>query len=321
VINRMRVRCAAALLLALAWSGATPAQQHGCEVESVSLMDFGSPAANPTSAATTTSDVVIRCEGNGSERGATVQVCVGIAPVAQRAMRRGLLFPPPLTYGIYGDPAHSRALGYDGARLSTVLTMDESATGRATGSARVTLHGRIDPGQTGLPAGTYGAVIEGDVRSSLDLSANCDTLPRRDSFITLSVARLAESCQVTASDLSFGVHTTLATAVNAVGEIQVQCTFGTAYRARMDGGIVNGNVAGRAMARAGGGPMQKIGYELRHTGPSGPLWGDGTAGTTEFQGEGTGSSQAINVYGRVPGGQTGLAVGDYSDTVTVTVEY
>ena len=39
-------------------------------------------------------------------------------------------------------------------------------------------------------------------------------------------------------------------------------------------------------------------------------------------GAGLGSPQVLTVYGRVPSGQTNLAVGNYSEpTITVTVTY
>ena len=60
---------------------------------------------------------------------------------------------------------------------------------------------------------------------------------------------------------------------------------------------------------------------MRHTGANGPLWGDETGGTGALTGTGSGASQTLTLYGRVPGGQPTPAIGTYSDTVTATVEF
>jgi spore coat protein U-like protein len=48
-------------------------------------------------------------------------------------------------------------------------------------------------------------------------------------------------------------------------------------------------------------------------------WG-ATVGTDTVTGTGNGAAQAITVYGRVAA-QAGVAPGNYTDTVTVTVTY
>jgi len=50
------------------------------------------------------------------------------------------------------------------------------------------------------------------------------------------------------------------------------------------------------------------------------IWGDGTGGTGTFSGMGTGSDVGTTVYGRIPAGQN-VAVGTYSDLITVTVTF
>ena len=54
------------------------------------------------------------------------------------------------------------------------------------------------------------------------------------------------------------------------------------------------------------------------------LYTDSTRGTSwpsvGVTGTGTGSDQAMTIYGRVPS-QAAVAAGDYKDTLTVTVNY
>ena len=99
------------------------------------------------------------------------------------------------------------------------------------------------------------------------------------------------------------------------------CTRDTAYTVRMDGGTTANDVADRRMGLNGTGPAaQGVAYQLRHSGPNGPLWGDGTSGTSTLSGTGTGGSQTLPVYGRVLPQAVPLP-GRYEDTVTVTVQY
>ena len=313
------------LLLALAsWvalvvSPPALAQQHGCEVESVSVMDFGRPGSNPTSAVQTTAELSIRCEGNGSERNSSIQVCVGVEPVTNRALRWLYLFPA-LRYEIYRDPGHSQTWGYSGARRSTTVVLDGGTPGRPSGTTSISLYGQLQSGQTALPAGPYWAPFAGDVRSSTNLGANCDQLPLQDTFSSSAVATLEGSCEVNVEDLSFGKVSSLDSDVTAASSITVQCSRDTRYRVFADGGAVSGNVNARAMAPVGGG-ADRIAYELRHTSAAEPIWGNGSGGTNALIGVGTGLPETTSILARVPGGQNTPPAGRYEDVVTITVEY
>ncbi|MDQ3206145.1 MAG: spore coat U domain-containing protein [Pseudomonadota bacterium] len=301
----------------------TPAhaqQLRQCQVRSASVMDFGRPGANPTVAVATTADLVIECEGNGSQAGAQVQVCVGVEPVAGRAMRRLFMPPPALRYEIYRDPAHQLQWGTTGAWLSTGVVLDGGTQSRPSGTTRVTLYGLLAPGQSGLGAGFYLDLFAGEIRASTHLGASCEGLATQDRFGALAIASLEGRCSVQAQDLQFGTANSLANALNATSQIRVSCTADTAYQVALDGGTVAGDVGARAMG-VGATPPARIGYELRHGGPNGALWGDGSGGTTTVGGTGTGVAESITVFGRVPGGQATPAPGTYTDTVTVTVVY
>jgi spore coat protein U-like protein len=51
------------------------------------------------------------------------------------------------------------------------------------------------------------------------------------------------------------------------------------------------------------------------------VWGDGSGTTSTITGTGSGSAQALTIYGRVPGGQSTVPAGSYTDLVSVTVTY
>jgi spore coat protein U-like protein len=64
---------------------------------------------------------------------------------------------------------------------------------------------------------------------------------------------------------------------------------------------------------------QTITYGLYQDSARSNAWGD-TIGTNTESGTGTGSNQALTVYGRV-GAQITSSPGSYSDAVVVTVTY
>ncbi|KCZ59657.1 hypothetical protein HY30_13710 [Hyphomonas chukchiensis] len=63
-----------------------------------------------------------------------------------------------------------------------------------------------------------------------------------------------------------------------------------------------------------------LSYNLYTNSGYGTVWGDGTGGSSDVTGTGSGSVQDLTVYGRMPAGQ-GEPAGDYSDTVTATITY
>jgi spore coat protein U-like protein len=143
---------------------------------------------------------------------------------------------------------------------------------------------------------------------------------KTDTFqVTVNVP---QNCLVTATDLDFGTYTPGGGDVPGQSQVQVACTDTLAYTVNLDGGL-GGSFAPRTMTRLGGGTLQYNLYtEVAHTN----VWGDGTGGTANTPGVGTGLGNfaAYQVYGLIPdSGATNLnsAEGDYADTVTVSVVY
>lgn len=132
--------------------------------------------------------------------------------------------------------------------------------------------------------------------------------------------QIQAQCTMTApADLDFGTSGLLATAVLANTTMSVTCTNTTPYAIAMGQGA-NYDSAG-SIRRMAGGATEFVSYELcRDTGCSLP-WGAtaGTGGNT-YGGTGTGQSQSIPIYGRVPAQNT-PSPRAYTDVVAVTLTY
>ncbi|WP_252273168.1 Csu type fimbrial protein [Pseudomonas subflava] len=95
----------------------------------------------------------------------------------------------------------------------------------------------------------------------------------------------------------------------------VQCSLGTNYTIAIDNGA---NSAGGQRRMQSGGEF--IEYDLYQDSARAVPWGDGGAGGTVLAGTGTGTSEEVIVYGRVPP-QTTPSPGTYLDTVQVTISW
>jgi len=134
-------------------------------------------------------------------------------------------------------------------------------------------------------------------------------------------ATVTENCTLTTTAVSFGnVNTTSATNVDGTGGISVTCTSGLAWAASANAGLGTGaTLTVRKMANG----ANLLDYALYTESTRTTLWGDGATGngTATINDTGNGSAQAKTIYARVPGGQSTVPAGSYSDTVSVTVTY
>lgn len=132
-------------------------------------------------------------------------------------------------------------------------------------------------------------------------------------------ASVSAQCSVTATDLAFGAVNPLGGAVDQTSTINVLCTKNTAFTVGLNAGTVSGTtIADRLMAN-GAAVMR---YQLYSNSTRTTVWGNSAGTWMSGAGQGMGTSQPLTVYGRVPSGQTNLAVGNYAEpTITVTVTY
>lgn len=134
-------------------------------------------------------------------------------------------------------------------------------------------------------------------------------------------ANVATQCTVSALDLGFGAVDPLGGNVDQTTTVTVRCTKNTAYTVGLNAGTTTGaTLAQRLMANG----ADTMNYNLYTNAGRTTIWGDSAIAPTWVSGTGAGlgTPQVLTVYGRVPSGQTDLAVGSYLETaITVTVTY
>ena len=312
-------------LLALLLLLATPAAHAAlsCSI-SGSTMDFGTLTTVPFPQTDTTPNMTINCTGGTA--GATVRMCVGIdagtgvgSVSPSRFMGSGA---NSIQYQIYFDAAHSVTWGdtaFSGGMQEPAPSLVLGAGG--SGSISYPMYGRVlnPPAQT-KPTGTYTSTLQlsGKIPSGgSPCSSGSGTLFTGGTFQARAV--VTSSCTVVAADIDFGTRAGLTTAVNANGGLDVTCTSGRPYTIALNAGSTAGNTIAVRKMNLNGAGAGVVRYQLyRDAGPTN-VWGDGTTGVV-YSGTGSGTSQAIPVYGQVPA-QAAQPPGTYLDTIRATITY
>jgi len=135
------------------------------------------------------------------------------------------------------------------------------------------------------------------------------------------------ACRVAATGLNFGAYDVFAPApLDTTGSVTVTCD----QRNRIDVTVsigpspTSGGFNPRQMRRTSG--TNRLNYNLYTTNGYASVWGDGTSTTATVGGTGAGLSAASEfthtVYGKLPNaGNEDAPVGNYADSIQVTVEY
>lgn len=147
--------------------------------------------------------------------------------------------------------------------------------------------------------------------------SSCQTSGQTAPFSFSVRANVINDCNITTTSVSFGAIGTLTATTRALGSLGVKCTAGSSYRIALNSGQAPESANVRRMRNAATG--ETVRYSLSTT-LDGPEWGDATAGSRTYDATGTGFSQNVVIYGRVPG-QATPSPGDYSDRVTATVYF
>lgn len=122
-----------------------------------------------------------------------------------------------------------------------------------------------------------------------------------------------DSCTVTAVELIFGAYD--GSQNDQTSSITVTCTKGIPYQIGLDNGPNYSAPHRRLRHRTS---ADYLIYELYRDAARTARWGNDNASSVQMTGNGT--TQHINMYGRVPAGQTG-PIGSYSNITTVTVNF
>ena len=289
---------------------------------SMTNVAFGSVNVLPGAAVDTTATETITC--SGATANTTYRFCTDIGKGAdvsgnQRRMASGV---NRLNFDLYKDAARTQQWGnYSTPFLGGGSQNDFTSNGAGNISATVTLYGRLAGSQqTALP-GSYSESMASGATQRLHYGAlasggNCSVGGSTANFSFTVSATVTTSCSVTATNLNFGSAGVLTLNVDGTSTVTPQCTNGTPYNVGLDAGTGTGaTVTNRKMTSG----ASTITYSLYSDSGRTTVWGN-TVGTNTVSGTGTGSNQALTVYGRVPP-QTTPAPAAYTDTIVATATY
>ena len=127
-------------------------------------------------------------------------------------------------------------------------------------------------------------------------------------------ANIVASCTITANNLAFGNYTL--GQLDATSTVITTCTNGTSYTIGLDAGTFSGATT---ITRQMTGPSSSsLKYNLYSDSGRTTTWGNVSG--SWVTGTGTGTAQTLTIYGRIPANQPS-PIGNYSDTITVTVTF
>ena len=311
----------------------------GCSA-SVGAMNFGAIDVIGGAAAYTTVPVFVSCSGWGSNQ--TVLVCFGEGWNSvggdldnHRYLNAGGSYN--LSELTFKDSGHTSIWGapWDVGDASVAIQVILTTNSSGNASTSLTAYGSIVAGQATAPPGTYTASNtyirtlshvrsgSGDVCTSIAPSAYNSSYTGTNSGT--QSATINATCNVSATPLAFGsTGSFILSNVDSTATITARCTNATPYSI----GLGNGNNALGSQRRMRlGATSNYVSYGLYTDSSRSTAWKTSSSTTsctggsnTCVLGTGTGSDQAVTVYGRIPP-QTAPLAGTYTDTVVVTVTY
>ncbi len=318
------MRLLTALLLGIAMLS-YPAHAQTCTY-SITNIVFSGVDVTLNQTFDTTGTLTINCTGNAAR---TVRVCpnigTGTGNTTASNPRQLANGANRMNFNIYQDFARTTIWGsHLWAYSPTPPTIDIPLAPAGSGSATRTLYARVNAGQQTLTALTFSSAFTTTTHSNLryayTTAGSCATIGsgRRGGVAPFTVtATNNKTCRVTAGDLNFGAITGFAIGadidVNATAT--VTCTNATAYRVLLSNGVTGTGPTSRKMTNG----ANSVTYGIYRNAARTQAWGN-TSGVNSLAGTGTGLSQTITMYGRVPV-QTVPPPGVYSDTIVMTIEY
>lgn len=265
-----------------------------------------------------------------------VRMCFSIADGVQGggnfAPRRMTSGSNNLQFQLYQDAARSQVWGSLSQPQPLQRDLQFGLFGNNTSqSGSATLYGRVPSGQTALVPGSYVNNFTGghtalNFRYSEALlglgsfPASCTSggsAGTASTFAFNALASVVKQCNpsFTVDDIDFGTRGLLSGNVDVTATLRPQCTSTTPYQI----GLSNGLNASGSIRRMKSAANAYVSYELYRDSGRSLRWGT-ALGSDTVSATGTGSAQALTVYGRVAP-QTTPAANNYSDTVTVTIIY
>ncbi len=249
----------------------------------------------------------MNCTGTGTST-ATLDLSTGSSGVyTQRQMASGT---STLAYNLYTDAAHTTIWGNNAGGTSHYNTGN---TVKPPIVITATIYGSI-PAQATPASGTY--------EDSVTVTLTCTAGGACTQTLAVPItAQVLGACTVSASELNFGNYTGGASLTTGQATITAHCAAGQTYLIGLNEGSYPGaTTTSRKMTTADG--TDTLSYGLYIDAADTLNWGNSFNGATQdvVEGVGTGSDQAIPVYGKIDAGQY-VRPGQYEDTVLVTLQF
>jgi spore coat protein U-like protein len=267
-----------------------------CSMSSTGV-NFGTTTGE---AETATGNIILRCTGNGTV-GYTISLTTGLSGIyVLRQMGNG---PERLGYNIYTEASLGTIWG-NGVGASQLVSGKIQMQGQPVEFVVIPVRARL-PVQTAPAPGSF----QDTIVAALNYPGN-----EVDTAFEVT-ANEAPSCTISATSLSFGDYAQAR--LDRQSEITLACTHTTPWAVGLSQGNSPGaTVATRKMTGPGGALLP---YGLFQDAARTVNWGD-TVGIDTVHGTGTGDTQTLNVYGRVPASQT-VGSGVYQDIVTAMLTF
>jgi spore coat protein U-like protein len=265
----------------------------------------------------------------GVPPGQVVRLCVGFILPSPRQMTNVKNPGSKLNYDIFVDSGHQ-------TRFDTSVLVPADFTQSIT-TATFHFYGLIYGNQQAASVGDYSDTQRFRIYykiygSSKDLPVGCETAGSRIDTLGISLnATIKPYCSISnIQDMIFPRQTIFTGDVTeqTPAQFTVKCTTDAPYAIGLDDGLNarNGRCPSssqRCMVSRQN-PLNRIDYDLYHTTQRLSRWGAtdplaaGVGGKPRI---GKYAGETITVYGKIPKPTPSPAPGDYSDTITITVNY
>jgi spore coat protein U-like protein len=251
---------------------------------------------------TATGAIVIRCVGRGTHD-YILRLSAGInGTYSPREMPLIGSAGTTLPYNLYKETALSSIWG-NGTSGTTFVSGTIRLGGGGAAIIPLPIYGRIESRHEPEP---------GDYADTIIATLGSLTLTNVSIPVPIT-AHVSNACAISATSLNFGSYTQ--TQLDGQSQIQLTCTDTTPWNIGLDGGKF-GTVSRRNMS---GPAASLLDYQLFTDPARTVVWGNNVGGDT-VPGTGTGFSQILPVYGRIPSGQR-VRDGGYKDTITATLTF